>query len=158
MVLSPTIKCRDVSYSLSGVGSLPVCRFKFTENLIVIPMVQTLHTSANILHVCIHKNVLTMFQQKLHLLVNNELNFSVIWKISMFTNATNKISHDWFSRCWWIYNLHSSVRVIGLPTHVCKAPWNREKFDPPGDHIYFDILFLIEKNCKSNTNAESYQL
>ena len=35
-------------------------------------MVQTLHTCANILHVCIHKNVLTMFQQKLHLLVNSE--------------------------------------------------------------------------------------
>ena len=36
------------------------------------PMVQTLWTSANILHVCMHKNVLTMFQQKLHLLVNSE--------------------------------------------------------------------------------------
>ena len=35
-------------------------------------MVQTLHTPANILRVCMHKNVLTMFQQKLHLLVNTE--------------------------------------------------------------------------------------
>ena len=35
-------------------------------------MVQTLHRSANILHVCIHKVVLTMLQQKLHLLVNTE--------------------------------------------------------------------------------------
>ena len=35
-------------------------------------MVQTLHTSANILHVCINKNVLTMFVQSLHLLVNSE--------------------------------------------------------------------------------------
>ena len=35
-------------------------------------MLQTLHKSANILHVCIHKNVLIMFQQKLHLLVNSE--------------------------------------------------------------------------------------
>ena len=51
-------------------------RFKFTESfkesLIVNQMVQTLHTSANILHVCIHKNVFKMFQQKLHLLVNSE--------------------------------------------------------------------------------------
>ena len=31
-----------------------------------------LHTPANILHVCKHKNVITMFQQKLHLLVNSE--------------------------------------------------------------------------------------
>ena len=37
-------------------------------------MVQTLYTSANILHVCIHKNVLTMFQQSLHLLVYSEQN------------------------------------------------------------------------------------
>ena len=39
-----------------GVGSLALCRFKFTEkykeSLIVIQMVQTLHASANILHVC----------------------------------------------------------------------------------------------------------
>ena len=35
-------------------------------------MVQTLHTPANILHVCIHKNVLTMLQQKLYLLVKCE--------------------------------------------------------------------------------------
>ena len=33
--------------------------------------VDTTYTT-NILHVCIHKNVLTMFQQKLHLLVNSE--------------------------------------------------------------------------------------
>ena len=48
------------------VESLAVCRFKFTESLIVIQMVQTLHTSANILHVYIHKNVPIMFQQELH--------------------------------------------------------------------------------------------
>ena len=35
-------------------------------------MVQTLHKSANILHVYMHKNVSTMFQQKLHLLVKSE--------------------------------------------------------------------------------------
>ena len=46
--------------------------WKFKESLIVIWMVQTLHTSANIMHVCMHKNVLTMFQQKLHLLVNSD--------------------------------------------------------------------------------------
>ena len=45
---------------------------KYKESLIVIQMVQTLHASANILHVCIHKNVLTMLQQKLNLLVNIE--------------------------------------------------------------------------------------
>ena len=45
---------------------------KVNESLMVIQMVQTLHTSANILHICIHKNVLTVFQQKLHLLVNSE--------------------------------------------------------------------------------------
>ena len=48
-------------------------------------MVQVLHTSANILHAYMHKNVLTMFQQKLHLLVNSDkLNFSVIWKIFVY--------------------------------------------------------------------------
>ena len=46
----------------SGVGSL-----KVKEYLIVIPTVQTLHTSANIMHICIQKNILTVFQQKLHL-------------------------------------------------------------------------------------------
>ena len=60
---------------ISG-GSLAICRFKFAEklkeSLIVIQMVQSLHTSANILHVCIHKNVITMLQQKLHFLVNSE--------------------------------------------------------------------------------------
>ena len=45
---------------------------KVKESLIVIRMVQTLYTSANILHVCIHKNVLKMFQQKLNVLVNSE--------------------------------------------------------------------------------------
>ena len=45
---------------------------KIKKILIVIQMVQTLHTSTNILHVSIHKNVLTMFQQKLQLLVNSE--------------------------------------------------------------------------------------
>ena len=34
--------------------------WKFKESLILIQMVQTLHTSANILHVCIHQNMLTM--------------------------------------------------------------------------------------------------
>ena len=61
--------------TLSGVGNLVLCRFKFTENkesLIVIQMVQALDTFVNILHVCIHKNVLIMFQQRLHLLVKSE--------------------------------------------------------------------------------------
>ena len=58
-------------------------RFKFTESakesLIVNQMVQTLHTSANILHVCIHKNVLTILEHKLpEKSTINELNFSVI--------------------------------------------------------------------------------
>ena len=42
------------------VGSLGVCRFKFIESLIVIQMVPILHASANILHVCIHKDVFTI--------------------------------------------------------------------------------------------------
>ena len=37
--------------------------WKFKESLILIQMVQTLHTSANILHVCIHKNVLSVVTQ-----------------------------------------------------------------------------------------------
>ena len=43
-------------------------------------------------HIYIYKNVLTMFQQRLHFLVNSvyKLNFSVILKVSKFTNATNK--------------------------------------------------------------------
>ena len=60
----------------SEVGSLAISRFKFKlmfkESLIVIQVMLTLHTSANILNVCIHNNVLTMFQHKLHLLVNSE--------------------------------------------------------------------------------------
>ena len=44
----------------------------FKESFIVIQMVQTLRTPANILHVYIHKNVLIIFQQKLHLLVKSE--------------------------------------------------------------------------------------
>ena len=58
--------------TLSGVGNLPVTEFKFTESLIVIPMVQILHTSADILHVYIHKNVPTMFQRRLNLLVKTK--------------------------------------------------------------------------------------
>ena len=46
--------------SFTGVRSVVVRRFKFNESLIVNQMVQTLHTSANILHVCIHKNELTI--------------------------------------------------------------------------------------------------
>ena len=71
----------------SGIGSLAIRRvslLKVKESLTVIQMAQTLHTSAHSLHVCIHKNVLTMFQQKLPLSVGscadfqvNKLNFSV---------------------------------------------------------------------------------
>ena len=43
---------------------------KTKESIIVIQMVQTVHRSANIIHVC--KHVLTMFQQRLHLLVKSE--------------------------------------------------------------------------------------
>ena len=42
----------------SGVRSVAVRRFK--ESLIVNQIVQTLHRSANILYVCLHKNVLTI--------------------------------------------------------------------------------------------------
>ena len=56
-------------------------------------MVQKLHTSANILHICLNTpkcahNVsteITLFSQLV-----NKLNFSGMWKISMFTNSTNK--------------------------------------------------------------------
>ena len=42
-------------------------------------MVQTLHTSTNILHVCIHKSVLTMLYYKLlQKFTINKLKFSVI--------------------------------------------------------------------------------
>ena len=96
------VKVRRRSYDwwLQGSGAWPyagLSLLKVKESLTVIQMAQTLHTSANSLHVCIHKNVLTMFQQKLPLSVGccadfqvNKLNFSVTWKISMFTNAKNK--------------------------------------------------------------------
>ena len=66
------VPCRN-TFMGGEAGRMQVyvcCKFK--ESLIVIQMVQTLHTSANILHVCIHKNELTMFQEKLHLLFNSE--------------------------------------------------------------------------------------
>ena len=40
------------------LGSPALCRFKFKDILILIQMMQTLHTSANILHVCTHNDVL----------------------------------------------------------------------------------------------------
>ena len=46
--------------------------YSLNKTLTVIRIVQTLHTSVNILHLCIHKNVRTMFQQKLDLSVNSE--------------------------------------------------------------------------------------
>ena len=46
----PVARC-----AIPGMGSLAICRFKFTESLIVIPMVKP-----------------TMFQKRLHLLVNSE--------------------------------------------------------------------------------------
>ena len=58
-----------------GSGAWPhagLSLLKVKESLIVIQMVQMLHTSANILHICRHKDVLTMFQQRLHLLVKSE--------------------------------------------------------------------------------------
>ena len=67
---SDTDKMRPLSLSLmrkvsiSG-GEPGHMRFKFTESLKVIQMVQTLHTSANILHVCIH-NVVTQTTLKFH--------------------------------------------------------------------------------------------
>ena len=49
---------------VQGSGAWPyagLSLLKVKENLIVIQMVHTLHTCANILHIYIHKNVLTMF-------------------------------------------------------------------------------------------------
>ena len=48
-----------------GWGAWPyagLSLLKVKKSLIVIQMVQTLHKSANILHIYVHKNVLTMFQ------------------------------------------------------------------------------------------------
>ena len=62
-------------YTVQGWGVWPctgLSLLKVKKSLIVIQIVQTLHTSEYILHVCIHKNMLTMFQQKLQLLVNSE--------------------------------------------------------------------------------------
>ena len=53
-------------YIYQGSGAWPYTGLrlpKVKESLILIQMVQTLYTSANILHVCIHKNMPTMFQQ-----------------------------------------------------------------------------------------------
>ena len=71
-------------------------------------MVQTLHTSANILHVCIHKNVLTMLQWKLPMLVNS---VSAIWKIFMFTNAANT---------FWSWVMNGLADVDGFK--ICTPP------------------------------------
>ena len=61
---------RSEARPYAGLSSL-----KVKETLIVIQMVQTLQASANIVYVCTHKNVLTMFQQKLHLVVNSKTEF-----------------------------------------------------------------------------------
>ena len=64
-----------MTYALSGVWSLAVYRFKFSEGQLKFNTNSNgaaLHTTENILHVCIHKKVLTMFQQKFHLLVSSE--------------------------------------------------------------------------------------
>ena len=48
---------------LQGSGAWPcagLSLLKVKESLLVIQMVQTLHTPAKILYVCIHKNVLTI--------------------------------------------------------------------------------------------------
>ena len=81
---------------VSYFRSLGLNLLKLNESLIVIQMVQTLHVSANILHVCIHKMCSQCFNSDYTCQsIVNKLNFSVIWKTSMFTNATNK---------FWIIN------------------------------------------------------
>ena len=65
----------SLCFHLQGSGSWPYAGLSLLDvkdSLIVIRMVQTVHTSANILYVCILKTVLTMFQQKLYLSVNSE--------------------------------------------------------------------------------------
>ena len=60
-----------------GLGAWPYAGLNLLK--VEPQMMQTLHTSANILHVCIHKNMLKMFQQKLHFLIKmNKLTLSVI--------------------------------------------------------------------------------
>ena len=59
------VLCKRTTAKHEGSGAWPcagLSLLKVKESLIGIQMVQTLHTSASILHVCIHKNVLTMFQ------------------------------------------------------------------------------------------------
>ena len=61
------IHCLSCILPLQGSGAWPyagLSSLKVKESLIIIQMVQILHTSANILHVCMHRNVLTMFQLK----------------------------------------------------------------------------------------------
>ena len=57
--------CKRMTAKHQGPGAWLCAGFsllKVKESLMVIQMVQTLHTSENILHVCIHQNVLTMFR------------------------------------------------------------------------------------------------
>ena len=60
---------------IRGRGAWPYAGLslpRVKESLIVIQKMQILHTSADIMYVCIHKNVLTMLQQKLHLSVKSK--------------------------------------------------------------------------------------
>ena len=78
-----------------------MCKFKFTESNGKFNSKSNGADTAYILNVYIHKNVLIMFQQKLHLLVNrNKLNFSVI---------TGSADADGFKIC-------KCASVLGLPT------------------------------------------
>ena len=76
----PTLKTL-FTFSKPGFGSPAVCRFKFTESLREVytnsnsesqenMYMQKLHTSADILHVCIHKhgphNVVRQITLKFH--------------------------------------------------------------------------------------------
>ena len=66
MTVLATEVCIFISVNVR-VRSMAVSRVKFTESVIVIKMVQArkyvhadLHTSANIVHVCVHKHLLTI--------------------------------------------------------------------------------------------------
>ena len=140
---------RSVSKARIEVGSLAVCSFKFTESLrkvvIVIPM------SADTAYICkyftcLHtqKCAIHNVSTKITLLSQQcvKLNFSVIWKISMFNNATNKFCQfkmpmtgladvDGFIIC--IKVMH--VIYPGLPTPENRSPYLR---NPSVNFIPFD--------------------
>ena len=79
-----------------------------------------------------------MLQQKLHLLVTmNKLNFSVIWKISMFINAINK---------FWSLVMNGLADIDGFK--ICIQAWVWLGFPPQG----FWLACMYDRNNKFDRN------